>query len=559
MTSSVAKLKIAGIWVGVIEVELENWSVSMLRQEVSKQSNMGTDSINLICAGKVLKDGDGSEKLRQLGVKNNSKILASRVSVEEGKSLKQELMADEERNRRLARVKAAVTALSRRHGDGSLPLDDFNIELEDQSGQKVHFSETDRQAIMMGLMLHANGKGLIRRQMFKDALEVLTMGEEAFSLCNPKSIELVDNISILQIDMVWCYFMLRDIAWLSVAGVRLEKAREGLERAHGKDSSRFRLLQAGRSSELSLYLRLELLEGVVAYHSGQFDKCRKYLTSAQERFFQLRVPDEALSIVMGMGFKENDAKRALRMSNQDIESAINFLVEEKERKAKKMEDDIRRRAEIREQRRYGETALKKAVDLQRLKELVSLGFEKELAAEALRRNENDSEKALDDLTNPQTNTAIQHDIESRKRKRNQRKVGTKIEQLVSMGFERSRVVEAVRAGGSVEQAMQQLLTGSMTNPTASATNSDSISRPTSDAVDSLNQDNLSDDNDTEGPSASEVEQRDLEMEDTIAEEIAKGDALSDYDIEVTKEGEAINEYMALLNSVDSSNRASSSK
>lgn len=34
-------------------------------------------------------------------------------------------------------------------------------------------------------------------------------------------------------------------------------------------------------------------------------------------------------------------------------------------------------------------------------------FEKNLAAEALRRNENDSEKALDDLTNPETNSSIQ--------------------------------------------------------------------------------------------------------------------------------------------------------
>ncbi|XP_050214641.1 uncharacterized protein LOC126665776 [Mercurialis annua] len=556
-SSSMAKLKIAGIWAGVIELELENWTVFMLKQEVSKRSNMTTDSINLICAGKVLKDGDGTQKLSQLGIKNNSKILASRVCIEEGKSLKQELMADEERTRRLARIKAAVTALSRRHGDGSLPVENFNLELEDQSGQKLNFSESDRQAIMMGLMLHANGKGLIRRQMFKDALEVLTMGEEAFSLCSPKTIELVDNIPILQIDMVWCYFMLRDIAWLSVAGIRLEKARGGLERAHGKDSSRFRLLQAGRSSEISLYLRLELLEGVVAYHSGRFDKCRQFLTSAQARFLQLQVPDEALSTVMSMGFKEKDAKRALRMSNQDVGSATNFLVEEKERKAKKLEDDIRRRAEISEQKGYGKTPLEKAVDLQSLKELVSVGYVKELAAEALRRNENDIEKALDDLTNSETNTAIQHEIESRKRKRNEQKVGKKIEQLVNMGFERSRVVEAVRADGSVEQAIQLLLAGSRTNSAGAASNSESSPRPTNDAVESLNEDDLSDDNnDSEGPSGSQAEERDVEMEGSIADEIARGDVLSDYDIEVTKEGEAINEYMALLNSVGSSNGAS---
>lgn len=34
-------------------------------------------------------------------------------------------------------------------------------------------------------------------------------------------------------------------------------------------------------------------------------------------------------------------------------------------------------------------------------------FEKDLAAEALRKSENDSEKALDDLTNPETNSSIQ--------------------------------------------------------------------------------------------------------------------------------------------------------
>lgn len=33
------------------------------------------------------------------------------------------------------------------------------------------------RAIMMGLMLHANAKALIRREQYRDALEVLTMGE----------------------------------------------------------------------------------------------------------------------------------------------------------------------------------------------------------------------------------------------------------------------------------------------------------------------------------------------------------------------------------------------
>lgn len=61
---------------------------------------------------------------------------------------------------------------------------------------------------------------------------------------------------------------------------------------------------------------------------------------------QLQVSDEALSLLMSMGYKEYEAKRALKMNEQDVETAINFLVEEKEKKAKKREDDIKRQKEI---------------------------------------------------------------------------------------------------------------------------------------------------------------------------------------------------------------------
>ncbi|KAK8340480.1 hypothetical protein V6Z11_A08G104800 [Gossypium hirsutum] len=543
-----AKLRIAGTWVGVIDLELENWTVAMLREEVAKRSNaQRPDSINLISAGKVLKDGDGSQNLTQLGIRNNAKILATRVSVDEGKSLEQELMAEEERSRRLARVKAAATALSKRHVDGSLPIEDFNIELENQGGQKVQLgTETDQRAVMMGLMLHENAKNLLTRQLYKDALEVLTMGEEAFSLCDPKVLEFIDNVPILQIDMVWCYFLLRDISWLSVAGIRLEKAREGLERCHGKDFSRVRLLQAGCQPELALHMRLELLEGVVAYHNGQLDKSKKALTSAQAKFSQLQVPDEALSHVMSMGFKERDARRALRLNNQDIRRAVDFLFEEKTKRKQKREDDIRHRTEIMELKQYGVTPLKKAVNVEKLKELVAIGFEKKLAAEALRRNENDFQKALDDLTNPETNFAIQIDIETRKRKREQRAVNARIEELVSMGFDRSRVVVVVQAGETMEQTMSRLL--SEFDP-LQAFDANSSGNPASEAS-NLNPDSV------EGPSTAD-EERDVEMEDELARDIGKADALSDYDIEVTKEGEAIQEYLALLASTDSKDALSS--
>ncbi|KAL6577281.1 hypothetical protein OROMI_011557 [Orobanche minor] len=46
------------------------------------------------------------------------------------------------------------------------------------------------------------------------------------------------------------------------------------------------------------------------------------------------------------------------------------------------------------------------------------------------------------------------------------------------------------------------------------------------------------------------EERDLEMEDELTGELENADAYSDYDLEVTKEGEAIHEYLALLSSAE---------
>ncbi|CAI0388927.1 unnamed protein product [Linum tenue] len=566
------KLRVAGTWSGVLdEVDLENWTVPTLREEVAKRSNVSPASINLICAGKMLKDGDGTEKLSQLGIRPNSKILASRVAVDEGKSLKDE----EELNQRLARVKAAVTALSTRHADGALPLEDFNLEIEDQLGNKLHLSESDRQALMMGLMLHTNGKVLMKRGKFRDALEVLNMAEVGWLFLNiagrfaclfklfgyefwEDSLLRVDNIAMLQMDMVWCYFMLKDIACLSVAGVRLDKARDGFERAHGKDASRLKLLQAGNSSELAVYLRLELLEAVVAYHSGQLEKSRRYLISAQTKFKRLQVSDEVLSVVMGMGFEENEAKRALRINNQDAERAVDFLVEERARKALKRQEDLKRQAEILEQKKYGVTPLKKAVDIQLLTGLVSIGFEKQLAAEALRRNENDTQKALDDLTNPETNATIQNDIETRKAKRQKQDTDSKIRLIASMGFDMPAVAAAVQAGGTTETIMRRLLQqGPLPDPAAAlqaaAAHAQAVAADGA-AAQAVAADGAA--ANAEPPAdASFSEPRDVEMEDEIANELARRDALSDYDIDVTREGEAIDEYLALL---DSTGRSSGS-
>uniref|UniRef100_A0ACD5V202 Uncharacterized protein n=1 Tax=Avena sativa TaxID=4498 RepID=A0ACD5V202_AVESA len=574
------RIRLVGAWAGALEVELGAWTVPMLRAEVARRAgDVEPERIGLIFGGRVLKD-ELATSLQQAGLKSNSKVLSTLASPDRGKAIAAEAAAaaaEEEHATRLVRLWEAAKALSQRHTDGSFPEEDFNLDLEDQSGQKVMFGSTDDlKAVKMALMLHQKAKILIKKDNYKEALDVLVMAEEAFSLCDPKLIERVDNVPMLQLDIVWCYFMLRDVSRLEVAGARLNKARSGFERSHGKDSTRFRLLQAARHADLAIYVRLELLEGVVAYHNGQAEKARDSLSSAQSKFMQLQVPDEAITMLMEMGYEERASKRALKMTGYDIQSSVDLLCEEREKKIRRREQDRATQKEILEQMKYGKTPMNKGVDMQKLKGLISIGFEKYLAAEALRTNENDADKALDVLTDPEKNCILQSTIQSR-RKRPSHGLGA--------GSSRARVAAAVGAPAAVnppplvpdlniaEGDEEQLVNnnGEAGNSVEAVNNEEAMNNngEAGNSEESVNNDgeagnheeamdheeDMFDEADVgeeeAGASHDQAPARDRVMENELANELT-GDALDDYDIDVGNEGQAIAEYLSLLESAASS-------
>ncbi|VAH53304.1 unnamed protein product [Triticum turgidum subsp. durum] len=580
-SASADRIRVVGAWAGALEVELGAWTVPMLRAEVARRAgDVEPDRVGLIFGGRVLKDDPAGVSLQQAGLKSNAKVLSTLASPDRGKALAAEAAAaaaEEEHSNKLVRLcnripqcfcRDAAQALSQRHSDGSLLDENFNIALEDQSGQKVMFgSADDMKALKMALMLHQKAKVLIKKNMYKEALDVLMMSEEAFSLCDNKLIERVDNVPMLQLDIVWCYFMLRDVSRLEVAGARLNKARLGFELSHGKDSTRFRLLQAARHADLALYVRLELLEGVVAYYNGNTEKARGSLSSAQSKYMQLQVPDEAIAMLTDMGYDARASKRALKMTGYDIQSSVDLLCEEREKKIRRREQDIETQREIMEQRRYGKTPMNKAVDMQKLKGLTTIGFEKYLAAEALRINENDAEKALDLLTNPELNCALQSKIQSR-RKRPLHVLGAG-----PLGAGAAAPVAAAAAGNAPPQIpdlnaaegdnQEQLVNNEeeAANNEAEALPNDAEAMANEEAV---NQDqDMGDEEEEElieeeaGASHAQGPVRDVAMENELANELT-GDALDDYDIDVANEGQAIAEYLSLLESAAAAAAAAAS-
>ncbi|KAG8043707.1 hypothetical protein GUJ93_ZPchr0458g22754 [Zizania palustris] len=446
----------------------------MVRAEVARRAGgVEPDRVNLISAGRVLRD-DPPASLQQAGLKSNAKIMKHtscwiRLLPMEAESL-QKL--------------DAAKALSQRHTDGSFPEEDFNVDLEDQSGHKVMFGSVDDiKALKMALMLHQNAKNFIKRDMHKDALDVLMMAEEAFSLCDPKLIERVDNVPMLQLDIVWCYLCF------------------------------VMLLQAGRHADLAIYVRLELLEGVVAYHNGRTEKARESLNSAQAKYMQLQVPDEAISILMGMGYGARAAKRALKMTGYDIQSSVDLLCEEREKKFRRIQEDREMQEEILEQRKYGKTPMKKAVDIKKLKFLVTIG---KILSRAMRSSRGSG--AGSSSSSAATATAA-----------------SDVNNSQAPGNTSTTVPDGSATEGS---NVLSVMNEDAVNNNGEAANNDEEDE---DAMD----DGASEGDEDANPPPAIA--RDVVMENELANELT-GDVLDDYDIDVSNEGQAIAEYLSLLES-----------
>jgi len=76
------------------------------------------------------------------------------------------------------------------------------------------------------------------------------------------------------------------------------------------------------------------------------DKSVSFLISLNGYEIQLQVPDEAISMLMDMGYEARSAKRALKMTGYDIQSSVDLLCEEREKKIRRQEEDQERQREI---------------------------------------------------------------------------------------------------------------------------------------------------------------------------------------------------------------------
>lgn len=64
---------------------------------------------------------------------------------------------------------------------------------------------------MLALAIHEKGRAALRRNAFNEALIFLLEADNEFKFCNSQLLQTVDNYALLNLDIVWCYIMLKVI------------------------------------------------------------------------------------------------------------------------------------------------------------------------------------------------------------------------------------------------------------------------------------------------------------------------------------------------------------
>lgn len=398
-----------------------------LKKRISEE--YGFKHFNLILTGKTLSPG---KRLDEQNVKNNSKIMVLVVSSEQEKT---EMLKNEEKTRQqdegLQRTQKGFQILSERDGSEDPATTPF-LEIADQKGNPLQIPDSERKALILAMGFHEKGRALMKKRNHSAALSHLLQADEQFNKCNSALLRTVDNYAVLQLDVVWCYQALQQLDCLNDARERLERAEDCFKRCYGEQQSRLQQIKGHTGGEDVLFLRLYLLQSLLAYHDGKKNQALNKLRNVEELYGQLCLDPEKMLQLMTLGFSEQEARLGLRACRGDVEEAERLIMQKKK---EKKELKVREREKRRRR-------------LQDINTLVELGFSKRDAARALHQTRGDVDKAYGVLLDGAEAEAEAQSSDTQ----------TNLDQLLALGFQRDMADSALRImGDDLALATQMLL------------------------------------------------------------------------------------------------------
>lgn len=270
------------------------------------------------------------------------------------------------------------------------------IEIEDQDGNAMFLPPNENRALLLGMGLSEKGRAAMRRERYDEALLLFLEADEQFANCNSKFLESVDNYALLNLDIVWCYLCLKNINQLPDAERRLNLCERIFRRTYGENYSRLYAYKGANCPERALIMRLQLLQGVILFHQNRKYEAHARLEAASRTLDQLKVDPAQLAALIEMGFEAADARVALRSTTGGVNDAVQHIQQRRERmQATRLSSDSEREQSRRlEQLQLGNDE-QDWVHPRSVCRLMELGYERQLALEALRRTDNDLQASLE--------------------------------------------------------------------------------------------------------------------------------------------------------------------
>ncbi|XP_019749434.1 NEDD8 ultimate buster 1 [Hippocampus comes] len=407
-------------------------SAQELMDRIAKE--VGLKSFKVILNGKTL---NGGLRLDQQGVCNHSKMMVLKVSAAGvGPSTSQDgsdataASQSTSHDHSVQRTHRGFQILSERDGSDSLQTTPF-LEVADQKGNPLKIPHKEKKALILAMGLHEKGRALMKRKRHDDALCHLLQADLHFSECGSELLGAVDNYGVLQLDIVWCYQALEALSCLDDGRERLRLAEDCFLRCYGEQQQRLLMIKGNTGREEVLFLRLHLLQSLLAFVDGNDHQAQQQLDQVELLYTRLCPDTDKMTQLMVLGFSEREARLGLRACHGDVHEAAMLI-----------SNQTQEREELRQRERRKRQQTKAGLAI-----LAEAGYAARDAATALERADGNVDQAFQILLDASQTLAT-----------SDWNTNEKLQQLLYLGFERSPSEAALAlTGGDVQLATELLM------------------------------------------------------------------------------------------------------
>ncbi|XP_039295333.1 NEDD8 ultimate buster 1 isoform X2 [Nilaparvata lugens] len=403
--------------------------VSDVQKMIADKLGLSAERLKLIAGGQVMKS---DQQLMMYGIQNGCQLMAIILGACAGEKLR----AEEVQLRSVQQMRADIGLLA----NSTNQVDPY-LQITDQAGNSLYLPDEERRSLVTAMTLHEKGRAAMKRNDYALALIFLLEADKEFSSCRSQLLERVDNFALLNMDIAWCYLFLENLALLPDAEQRLKQCEAKFKYSYGPNLERIVELKGSAGNEATLLLRLHLLQGIVLFHQNKTDAALILLNEAKAELTSLKQIDSSLPVLLQMGFTPAEGRLGLRATKGHVEDAIVHIEKRRqELKAARERDGLER-----ESRKMG-----KCVDGQQwvsevvVSQLVGMGFQRELAVEAARNSNNVIHEAIT-LINEQPHVLTQQLMR------------TLLHKITDLGFLSTMAKLALRKNNfNVERAIEEL-------------------------------------------------------------------------------------------------------